>query len=65
MILCDDFLNDYRVNGKKSLVRAERSVNHLKTSFDGAKVTNITTPRINAYILLSPASFPTRIARVN
>jgi integrase len=48
--LCDDFLNDYRVNGKKSLVRAERSVNHLKVSFDGARVTNITTPRINAYI---------------
>jgi site-specific recombinase XerD len=48
--LCDDFLADYRVNGKKSLVRAERSANHLKTSFDGAKVTNITSPRINAYI---------------
>jgi len=48
--LCDDLLADYRVNGKKSLVRAERSVNHLKTSFDGAKVTNITTPRINTYI---------------
>jgi integrase len=48
--LCDDFLADYRVNGKKSLVRAERSVNHLKTSFDGSKVTNITSPRINSYI---------------
>jgi integrase len=32
------------------LVRAERSVNHLKKSFEGAKVTNITSPRINAYI---------------
>jgi len=48
--LCDDFLADYRINGKKSLVRAERSANHLKTSFDGAKVTNITSPKINAYI---------------
>lgn len=48
--LADDFLSDYRVNGKKSLVRAERSVNHLKVAFDGAKVTNITTPRIDAYI---------------
>ncbi len=48
--LADDFLDDYRVNGRKSLVRAERSVNHLKTAFEGAKVTNITTPRINAYI---------------
>jgi len=48
--LADDFLSDYRVNGKKSLVRAERSVNHLKTSFDGAKVTYIASPRINTYI---------------
>ena len=48
--LADDFLADYRVNGKKSLVRAERSVNHLKTAFEGARVTNITSPKINAYI---------------
>lgn len=48
--LCEDFLSDYRINEKKSLVRAERSVNHLKAVFDGAKVTHITTPRINAYI---------------
>jgi integrase len=48
--LAEDFLADYRVNGKKSLVRAERSVNHLKTSFEGERVPNITTPRINAYI---------------
>lgn len=48
--LADDFLADYKVNERKSLVRAERSVNHLKESFEGAKVANITTPRINAYI---------------
>jgi integrase len=48
--LCDDFLDDYRVNSKKSLDRAERSVKHLKDSFDGVKVTYITSPRINAYI---------------
>jgi integrase len=48
--LAEDFLTDYRINGKKSLVRAERSVNHLKGAFDGAKVTNITSPRINLYI---------------
>ena len=29
--LADGFLADYRINGKKSLVRAERSVEHLKT----------------------------------
>jgi integrase len=32
------------------LGRAERSVTHLKDAFDGDKVTNITTPRINTYI---------------
>jgi hypothetical protein len=42
--LCDDFLADHKVNGRKSLARAERSVSHLKISFDGAKVTSITTP---------------------
>jgi integrase len=48
--LADDFLNDYRINGKKSLPRAERSVSHLKAAFDGAKITAITSPRINLYI---------------
>jgi integrase len=48
--LVDDFLADYRVNERKTLARAEQSTNRLKTVFDGAKVTNITTPRINAYV---------------
>lgn len=48
--LSEDFLTDYRINQKKSLVRAERSVNHLKKVFEGERVTNITTPRIRAYI---------------
>jgi len=48
--LAEDFLRDYRLNQKKSLVRAERSVNHLKEIFEGVRITNITTPRINAYI---------------
>ena len=48
--LVDDFLADYRVNERKTLARAEQSANRLKTVFDGTKVTNITTPRINAYI---------------
>lgn len=46
----DDFLADYRVNKKKSLVRAERSVKHLKDVFEGMRVTNISTPLINKYI---------------
>jgi len=48
--LADDFLTDYRVNQRKSLVRAERSVGHLKGFFRGYRVTQITTPRIQAYI---------------
>ena len=48
--LVDDFLADYRVNERKTLARAEQSANRLKTVFDGTRVTNITTPRINAYI---------------
>lgn len=45
-----DFLTDYRINGKKSIARAERSIKHLKTEFEGAKIPDITTPRIQAYI---------------
>lgn len=49
--LAEDFLNDYRVNGKKSTDRAERSVNHLKAFFGGVKAIDITTDRIRSYIL--------------
>ena len=48
--LAKDFLRDYRIKQRKSLVRAERSVGHLKVFFEGFKVTAITTPRIQAYI---------------
>jgi len=48
--LAKDFLTDYRINERKSMIRAERSVNHLKRSFEGFKVTDITTPRINCHI---------------
>jgi integrase len=48
--LVDDFLADYRVNQKKSLVRAERSIKHLKEAFEGMRVVNISTPLINHYI---------------
>ena len=48
--LAEDFLTDYRINNKKSLKRAEASVGHLYESFGGMRVTEITTPRINAYI---------------
>ena len=48
--LAEDLLADYRINGKKSLARAERSVNHLRKVFAGYKVPQLTTPRIKAYI---------------
>ena len=48
--LAQGFLADYRINGKRSLVRAERSVQHLKTFFEGARVTSITSPAIQKYI---------------
>jgi len=45
-----EMLADYRVNGKKSLARAERSVRHLDETFEGLRVVDITTPQINRYI---------------
>lgn len=48
--LADEFITDYRVNNKKSLDRAELSVKHLKGEFEGTRVPNITTPRINKYV---------------
>ncbi len=48
--LAEDLLRDYRVNGKKSSARAELSIRHLMESFTGARTTDITTPRIGAYI---------------
>jgi integrase len=49
--LAQDFLNDYKVNGKKSLERAEMSLKHLGTYFKGMRAINITTDRIRAYTL--------------
>ncbi len=49
--LAQDFLNDYTLNGKKSLAKAKRSVEHLKEYFSGVKAVDITTDRIEAYII--------------
>ncbi len=48
--LAEAFLRDYKINQKKSLVKAERSVNHLKRLFGRVNVPHITTPRINKFI---------------
>jgi len=48
--LAEGFLRDYKINQKKSLVRAERSKGHLERYFKGVKVTAINTPNIEDYI---------------
>ena len=48
--LAEDFLRDYRVNNKKSLETAEINVGHLEEFFEGMKVVDITTPKINEYV---------------
>ena len=48
--LAEDFLTDYRVNGKDTLAKAERSVKHLKKEFGGMRATDITTARVKKYV---------------
>ena len=48
--LAEGFLRDYRINNRKSLVRAERSTGHLKRYFEGYRVPYINSPKIEGYI---------------
>ena len=48
--LAEDFLNDYRANGRRSLKMAEERVRELGKFFGGVRAIDITTPRVNAYI---------------
>jgi integrase len=48
--LAEEFLTEYKINARKSLDRAEKSIDHLKGYFTGYKVSGINTPAINAYI---------------
>ena len=49
--LAEDFMTDYRINAKRSLDRAERSLRlHLDPFFKGTRVPSITTTRIKQYI---------------
>src|SRR5687767_8603572 len=46
-----DLLNDYAVNGRKSIDEARRRIEkHLKPFFGGQKLTNITTAEIRSYV---------------
>lgn len=48
--LAEGFITDYRLNQRKSIVRAKRSVGHLERFFEHMRVPDITTPRISNYI---------------
>ena len=48
--LAKDFLTDYTINARKSLDRANLSVNRLREYFGGWKVHSISTPSIRQYI---------------
>jgi hypothetical protein len=48
--LAEDFMRDYRLNERKSLERPEISKGHLEKYFTGIRVTDITTPKVQAYI---------------
>ena len=49
--LAQDLINDYKVNAKKSLNRLELSIRHLKTHFLGIRASNISTDRVQKYIV--------------
>jgi integrase len=44
-----DILNDYKINGKKSIIRLENSLHNLTEFFGGDKAQVITTDRIKGY----------------
>jgi hypothetical protein len=49
--LADDMLNDYRINGKKSLKDAERTVRALSRFFRGRRAHAIQPTDVSAYVL--------------
>jgi integrase len=49
--LAADLINDYKINKKKSLGRVERSVEVLSGSFQGMRASDITSDKINDYVL--------------
>lgn len=49
--LCDGLRSHYRVNGLRSLSRAETSINNLKAFFAGYRAAAITTDQMRAYIV--------------
>lgn len=50
--IAKDFIVDYQINNRKSMVRAERSVGHLKAYFEGMRANEIGTDKVKSYIAL-------------
>jgi integrase len=48
--LAEDYLSDYRINQKKTLLKAEQCLKHLGTVFGNLRATNITTSKVNRYV---------------
>jgi integrase len=46
-----DFITDYKMNGRKSLRRAEETKAHLEKRFKGYRVADITTSHVKEYIV--------------
>lgn len=49
--LLEDMITDYKMNGKRSLAKAERSKKHLLDFFNEARAREITTDRVKAFIV--------------
>jgi integrase len=49
--LAEDMVNDYKINGKKSLKDAQRTVRALSRFFGGRRAQSITPADISAYVL--------------
>ncbi|MGA3207978.1 MAG: tyrosine-type recombinase/integrase [Syntrophales bacterium] len=47
-----DLVNDYKLNSRKSLDRAEWSLKHLCSFFSGMRITDITSSLIESYVIL-------------
>ena len=48
--LAEDLINDYKINGRKSLRRLKGSIKHLNKWFERIRAVDITTDRIKMYI---------------
>jgi len=48
--LAEMLMNDYRANGRRSLDRAEDSIEHLRARMAGVRACDITADRVTAYV---------------